>query len=302
MGDPFAIETSGLTRYFGDFCAVSNLNLHVPKGSVYAFIGPNGAGKTTTIRMLLGLIRPDEGHIKLNGVGLSTQRKAALSSVGSIVETPTLYPNLSGRDVLKLSAHLLKIDDDDIENCLDIVNLTASADRLVKTYSLGMRQRLALARSLLGSPKLLILDEPTNGLDPNGMIEIREVIKSLPKRFGTTVLLSSHLLDEIDRMADHCAFINKGTLNFQGAIAELKQRSKTELKVRTSNEKELTSFLSAKNLKYKYRNRTFEISEKFDQHAAEIFLNSLISASISLHHFSLETTSLEDIFLELTQN
>ena len=188
-----AIETAGLSRAFGSVTAVDGVDLQVPEGSVFGFLGPNGAGKTTTIRMLLGLISASAGTVRINGEDLGAARSAALSGVGAIVESPALYPNLTGRDIMAMAARLGGRSSGEAREMIDQVGLTAAANRRVSGYSLGMRQRLALAHAMLGKPRLLILDEPTNGLDPAGIADMRELIRALPRRLGATVFLSSHL-------------------------------------------------------------------------------------------------------------
>ena len=207
-----AIRTDALTRRFGDVLAVDAVDLAVPEGGIYGFLGPNGAGKTTTIRMLLGLLRPDGGHIEVLGRGLAEHRREVLGNVGALVEMPSVYDHLSGRDNLEITRRLLGIDRCHIDRVL--------ADG----YSLGMRQRLGLALALLAEPELLILDEPTNGLDPAGIREMRELIAELPRRHGVTVFLSSHLLSEIELLADHLGIVRQGRLCFEGTPAELRAR------------------------------------------------------------------------------
>ncbi|MCL6627948.1 MAG: ATP-binding cassette domain-containing protein, partial [Alicyclobacillus shizuokensis] len=187
------IETSNLTRRYGKKVSVNNVNLKVPKGSIYGFLGPNGAGKTTTIRMLLGLIRPTSGHIRIFNQDLSKHRMPILRRIGSLVESPSYYGHLSGYENLDVIARLLKVPSKRIDEVLGIVRLTPAAHQTVKGYSLGMKQRLGIAAALLGNPDLLILDEPTNGLDPAGIHEIRTLIKDMPKQHGITVVVSSHL-------------------------------------------------------------------------------------------------------------
>jgi ABC-type multidrug transport system ATPase subunit len=196
--DKFIIETNDLTRRFGSVKAVDGVSLRVPPGSIYGFLGPNGAGKTTTIRMLLGLIRPNAGEVSLFGRSLSEQRLELLRRVGSLVESPSLYPHLTGWENLELIRRMVGGKPSEIEHALAVVRMEDAAHRLVREYSLGMRQRLGLAVALYGQPELLILDEPTNGLDPAGIHEMRELICSLPHE-GLTVFLSSHLLSEVDQ-------------------------------------------------------------------------------------------------------
>lgn len=216
-----AIETDRLTRRFAGRTAVDAVTLQVPMGCVYGFLGPNGAGKTTTMRLLLGLIRPDAGSVKLVGHDLAIARRAALAQVGAFVESPSLYDHLSGRANLGLTRRLLGLPAGEIDRVLELVDLRDAADRRVRDYSLGMKQRLALARAMLGSPKLLLLDEPTNGLDPDGIIAMRTLIRSLPERIGGTVFVSSHLLAEVEQVADHVGVMRDGCLLVQADVKTL---------------------------------------------------------------------------------
>ncbi|MFB5189088.1 ABC transporter ATP-binding protein [Alicyclobacillus fastidiosus] len=218
------IETSGLTRRYGAKLSVDNLNLRVQQGSIFGFLGPNGAGKTTTIRMLLGLIRPTAGTIHIFNQELSKHRKAILRRTGALVESPSYYGHLSGYENLDVIARLLQVPAKRVDEVLAIVRLTSVAKQAVKGYSLGMKQRLGIAAALLGNPDLLILDEPTNGLDPAGIHEIRALIKEMPAQNGITVVVSSHLLSEIDQMATHVGIIDHGKLVFQDSIEKLRAR------------------------------------------------------------------------------
>jgi ABC-2 type transport system ATP-binding protein len=216
-----AIETTQLSKRFRDVTAVDAIDLAVPERSVYGFLGPNGAGKTTTIRLLLGLLRPSGGSARIFGHDVTRERLAALRSVGAIVETPSLYDHLSGRANLEIACTILGLPSQEIDRTLELVGLAEAQRRRVGGYSLGMRQRLALARALLGSPKLLLLDEPTNGLDPDGIQEMRGFIRSLPERTGATVLLSSHLLSEVEQTATHVGMMSRGRLVVQDSLAGL---------------------------------------------------------------------------------
>lgn len=218
------IETSGLTRRYGAKLSVDNLNLRVQQGSIFGFLGPNGAGKTTTIRMLLGLIRPTAGTIHIFNQELSKHRKAILRRTGALVESPSYYGHLSGYENLDVISRLLQVPAKRVDEVLAIVRLTSVAKQAVKGYSLGMKQRLGIAAALLGNPDLLILDEPTNGLDPAGIHEIRALIKEMPAQNGITVVVSSHLLSEIDQMATHVGIIDHGKLVFQDSIEKLRAR------------------------------------------------------------------------------
>ena len=218
----FAIETDGLTKRFGVCTAVSDVALRVPSGSIYGFLGPNGAGKTTTMRLLLGLLRPDAGDVRLLGRSLARERRNALSGVGAFVESPSLYDHLSGQANLDMTRLLLGLPKREVTRVLEIVGLRAAAARRVAGYSLGMKQRLALARALLGTPRLLLLDEPTNGLDPDGIIAMRDLIRSLPERVGATVFVSSHLLAEVERVATVVGLMRGGRLVLQAEIGALR--------------------------------------------------------------------------------
>jgi ABC-2 type transport system ATP-binding protein len=225
-----AIRTRGLTRLFRGGQGVRELDLDVPAGAIYGFLGPNGAGKTTGIRLLLGLLRADAGRIELFGEALDG-RRLALRRVGALVESPSLYRHLSGRDNLEVTRRLLGAPRTRIDAVLARVDLTADADRRVREYSLGMRQRLAIALALLGEPRLLVLDEPSNGLDPAGIVELRQLLRGLATE-GITMFVSSHLLSEIELVATHVGVLQAGRLRFQGRLEELRGRVRPRLRLR----------------------------------------------------------------------
>src|SRR6266849_2951122 len=224
MEPPVRIEE--VWKRYGSMTAVCGLNLSVPPQSVYGFLGPNGAGKSTTIRMVLGLQRPDRGAISLFGRPLAGERIALLRRIGSLVESPSLYLHLTGRENLEVHRRLLGLSKRAVDEALETVDLIPVAGRLVRNYSSGMKQRLGLAQALLGNPELLLLDEPTNGLDPAGIHEVRTLVRDLPKRCGVTVFLSSHLLSEGEQTATHLAIISEGRLKFEGSPEELRMRSR----------------------------------------------------------------------------
>ena len=217
----FAIETKGVTKRFGRRPAVENLDLRVPTGSVFGFLGPNGAGKTTTMRMLLGLLRPNDGSIRIMGRDLAKHREVALTGVGALIESASLYEHLSGRANLDLTRGLLGLPRSEIERVLDVVNMGPVANQRVRAYSMGMKQRLALARAMLGAPRLLLLDEPTNGLDPEGIVAMRKLIRELPDRIGGTVFVSSHLLTEVEQIAQNICLLRGGRLVLEGSVHDL---------------------------------------------------------------------------------
>lgn len=229
----YVIHTQQLTRRFGKREFVKRINLQVPGQQIYGFLGPNGAGKTTTIRMLLGLIKSTSGEIEIFGKKLKDQRMEILKDVGSLVESPAYYAHLSAYRNLEIVTTMRGLPTRRIHEVLDLVRLSKDAYRPVKGYSLGMRQRLGIAMALIANPKLLILDEPTNGLDPSGIQEIRELIMSLPGAYGMTVLVSSHLLSEIEQIATYVGIINQGEMIFQGTMKELTAKSKPQLFIET---------------------------------------------------------------------
>ena len=232
----FAIEVNGLTKRFGDRTALADLDLAVPRRSVFGFLGPNGAGKTTLIRLLLGLTRPSEGSMRLLGEPVPQARQSALARVGAIVEEPHFHRYLTGRENLAVTAAARGQDAHRrIGAVLARVGLSERADDRVKSYSLGMRQRLGVARALLADPELLILDEPTNGLDPAGIHEFRQMIREFVDD-GMTVLLSSHLLDEVEKVADYVAIVDRGQVVLQGSIADLRAESEQTILVSTNDE------------------------------------------------------------------
>lgn len=216
------IETNNLTKSYADFTAVSGINLHIPKGTVYGFLGPNGAGKSTTMKMFLGLTKPTSGIFSIDGKHFPENGVEILKEIGSFIEAPAFYGNLTGYENLDIIRRILGLPKSSVNDALELVGLTQFKNRLAKKYSLGMKQRLGLAGALIGRPPILILDEPTNGLDPVGIHEIRTLIRSLPEQFDCTVLVSSHLLSEIELMADNVGILNHGRLLFEGTLNELK--------------------------------------------------------------------------------
>src|SRR5678815_2402797 len=301
MENNYLIETRGLTRRFGSQRAVDDLNLLVPAAGVYGFLGPNGAGKTTAIRMLLGLIRPNAGVVRLFSESLNCNHHLLLRRVGALVESPSLYPHLTGRENLEVTRRLLGSARNLIELALATVKLTKDADRRVHEYSLGMRQRLGLALALLNNPDLLILDEPTNGLDPAGIHEMRDLIRRLPDEFGVTVFLSSHLLGEVEQIATHIGIINEGSLVFQGTLIELQSKQQTQLTVGVKQLDAATEFLvnTGWNVQ-RCVDDLLNVSTKAPDDAVRIN-KLLVDHGLDVFHLAVSQRSLEDIFLSLTK-
>ena len=243
----YIITTEQLTKKYKNFTSVNHVSLHIRKGSIYGFLGPNGAGKSTTMKMLLGLTAPTKGSFTIDGKQFPQDRIAILKEIGSFIEAPSFYANLTGRENLDIIRRILGLPKADVEDALELVGLTEFGDRLAKQYSLGMKQRLGLAGALLGRPPILILDEPTAvltpqeteklftvmrnmkvrpecvGLDPSGIHEIRNLVKSLPSLYDCTVLISSHMLSEIELIADDIGILNHGRLLFEGSMNDLRQ-------------------------------------------------------------------------------
>ena len=222
----YIITTEQLTKKYKNFTSVNNLSLHVRRGSIYALLGPNGAGKSTTMKMLLGLTAPTKGSFTIDGKQFPGDRLAILRKIGSFIEAPSFYANLTGRENLDVIRRILGLGQNTVEDALELVGLNEFGNRLAKKYSLGMKQRLGLAGALLGRPPILILDEPTNGLDPSGIHEIRNLVKSLPDLYDCSILISSHMLSEIELMADDIGILNHGRLLFEGSLDDLRRSAR----------------------------------------------------------------------------
>ena len=245
---PPTIETQGLKRRFGRHLAVDAVSMTVPERAVYGFLGRNGAGKTTTLKMLLGLIHPSAGEARICGIDVVRDRRAAARNVGSLLEAHGFYANLTGRENLELTRTLLGVPATEVDRVLEVVEMQENARRRVSDYSLGMRQRLGLARSMLGAPPLLVLDEPTNGLDPDGIADMRRFLKQLPDRTGATVLLSSHLLGELEQTASHIGILSEGRLVLEGELSRLKAALTTEIEIGTDDAPRATALISARGV------------------------------------------------------
>ncbi|MDF2921384.1 MAG: bacitracin transporter ATP-binding protein [Paenibacillaceae bacterium] len=292
------IETQGLTKQYGRRRAVNRADLNIRQGDIYGFLGPNGAGKTTTIRMLLGLIRPTEGTVRIFGRDLRKERLDILRKVGSLVESPSYYSHLTAYENLEAQRRILGVDKSRIDEVLAAVRLTKEAKRAVKGYSLGMKQRLGIASSMLGNPKLLILDEPTNGLDPAGIQEIRELIKSMPDQYGMTVLVSSHLLSEIDLMANRVGIIRRGDMVFQDGIEALRARAAGKIRLIVSEPEQANRCISAMGCPVVLEEGRLLLEAADDEMVPRI-VASLVEKGHLIYRVEEVRKSLEDIFLEL---
>ena len=298
MNDGFVIETRALSKHYEQrIVAVDRLNMRVRRGEVYGFLGPNGAGKTTTLRMLLGLVRPTSGSASV--LGARPGSPAGLARVGSLIETPTLYPFLSGRDNLRVLARYAGVPETRIDAVLAEVELTARAGDRFSTYSLGMKQRLGIAAALLKDPELLILDEPTNGMDPAGMAEMRAFIRGLGQG-RRTVLLSSHLMSEVEQICDRVGVISRGTLVGEGTVDELRGRESLWVRAEPLEQAERL----VENIRGVDEVARIDGGLRIgvEPAAASAINRALVEAGIAVAELRPERASLEKVFLELTQD
>lgn len=294
-----AIETVGLTYNFGAQTVVKNLSLQVPIGSIYGFLGPNGAGKTTTIKILLNLLKSPSDQVFIFGKDINTHRIASLKRMGALVEQPAIYGHLTGKENLVNRCLLLGIKKSKVAEMLTIVGLTDAADKKAGKYSLGMKQRLGIALALVSDPELLLLDEPTNGLDPNGIIEIRNLMIDLTTKHNKTILVSSHLLAEIERTATHVGIINKGELLFQGTISDLHNLSKPTIKIETDHAEKTAALLAEVSEIIEQKENTTTIIFKSREDMANIN-TLLVQNGIKVYTIGIERKDLENLFLDIT--
>ena len=292
------VATDNLSKEYDGVYRVQELDIRIKEGDIYGFLGPNGAGKSTTMKMLLGLVKPTSGTIEIMGKPFNEKnRRDILSSVGSLIESPSYYGHLTGRENMEIIRRLLDLPKKNIEEAVHIVRMENQMEKKVKNYSLGMKQRLGIAMALARFPKLLILDEPTNGLDPAGIEEMRELIKMLPKQYGMTVMISSHILSEIDQMATVVGIINQGCLIFQERMSVLDMQREPQIILRTSDNNHAFQLLKKANPQ-----RTtdgLQIGALTDEQTGAV-VQCLCSNGISVYRVEEHRESLEDIFLDLT--
>jgi ABC-2 type transport system ATP-binding protein len=295
------IKITDLDFYFKDFKALDGVNLNVPKGSIYGFLGPNGAGKTTTIRILLDLFRPSSGQVEVFGKPISQDRDNILGKVGALIENPSIYKHLTGRQNLEVIRRMTSTSKSRIDEVLEIVRLKDNADKKAKNYSLGMCQRLGLASALLTDPELLILDEPTNGLDPSGIIEMRELIQELNKNHGKTIFLSSHMLSEIEKLVTDVAIIDQGKILYEGKLKGLQDgNNSNELTIELDNVEAASTVI--KNLNFtvsSINNNSIILAIQSREEIAKIN-KALVGNGIEVYQLKAEDENLESIFLNIT--
>jgi lantibiotic transport system ATP-binding protein len=299
----FVIETNNLSFGFSKKnSTLKNINLKVERGSIYGFLGPNGAGKTTTIRLLLGLLPDPNNSVFLFNQNFLQNRVQCLSKTGALIEQPSLYEHLSGFDNLEITRQLRKIPKERINDVLQTVRLSEAAFKKVKAYSLGMKQRLGIALALLPEPELLILDEPVNGLDPSGIMEMRELLQTINKKYNTTIFLSSHLISEVEKIVTHIGIINMGEMLFQGTINDLYNLQKNELKVRIKTDNpELAVTLLKASYSIVDHEDTLDIIIQSTKEVNDI-IHLLINNNVKVYEAVTDSKNLEQIFLSMTQS
>ena len=299
---PYILQTNNLTKTIGGKDLVKNVNLHIKKGEIYGFLGPNGAGKTTVMKMITNLWKPTGGNIEIFGETLTPQSYEVLKRMGSIIEFPTFYNHMTGYENLKLHCEYMGYyKHGSIENALDMLDLTDAAQKPVKNYSLGMKERLGIARAILCKPELLILDEPTNGLDPAGMKQIRDLLKTLCEEYGITIMVSSHILSEIESIADTIGVINHGMMIKEIGMKEIEEMSLAYIELTVANPKKAAYVLSDKlgisNFKI-IENNTIRI---YDQHISAQELSKVMALNdVEVMALGKQSETLEDYFLKMT--
>lgn len=302
MSTSAIIQTSGLTYHFNkQQKTLDDINLKVEKGSIYGFLGPNGAGKTTTLRLLLGLLKKQQGSIQLFGREFDQHRLESLKNIGSLIEQPSLYGHLTAKENLEVYRKIYGASKERISSVLQLVGLTSTGKKKAKQFSLGMKQRLSIAIALLHNPELLILDEPTNGLDPNGIIETRELIKKLNRENGVTIIVSSHILAEVERMATHVGIIHKGKLLFQGTLSELQNMKDQQsfIQIDTSDNTAALQLLQEQGAQMRNGYVTLPFREKT---ATAAINRELVSCNIDVYLLQPQQNDLEQLFIDITSN
>jgi len=297
----YILETSNLVKIYESNNVVDSISLHIEKGKIYGLLGENGAGKTTTIRMIMGLLKPTSGDVYIFGNKLDINNRSFLGNVGAIIEYPGFYGNLSANDNLKISSNYMGVKDSKaIDRVLNIVNLQNVQHQKVKNFSLGMKQRLGIARSLLHNPDLLLLDEPTNGLDPAGIKEIRELLIELAKEHQKTILVSSHILSEVQQLADNIGIIHEGRLLEESSMNKLEDKFEKYIRIKVNNINKCIEILkeNVQHLDYRLSNTDILINH-FEGNTAE--LNKLLNfAGIDVYEIVTVKQTLEDYFMQIT--
>lgn len=297
------LSLQGVTLRYGKLTALDSVDLAIPPGAIYGFLGPNGAGKTTAIRCAMGLLTPQSGRVEIGGHDLKRNRRQALASVGAVIETPALFPNLTGRENLDVTRRLIGARPAQIDKALELVDMRDAAKRRVGHYSLGMKQRMGLARALLAEPRLLILDEPTNGLDPAGIRDMRALIRDLPARTGATIFMSSHLLSEVEQIATHVGLLQYGRVLFDGSLDELSRQQTPRLIVEASPPEAAETVIAGAGFDNVIREGdrfTLADADALTPERAAALNAALHAAGCAVSELRLERADLETTFMTLT--
>lgn len=299
---PYILQTNNLTKTIGRKDLVKNVNLHIKKGEIYGFLGPNGAGKTTVMKMITNLWKPTNGNIEIFGETLTHKSYEVLKRMGNIIEFPTFYNHMTGYENLRLHCEYMGYyNHGSIENALDILHLTEASQKPVKNYSLGMKERLAIARAILCKPELLILDEPTNGLDPAGMKQIRDLLKTLCEEYGITIMVSSHILSEIESIADTIGVINHGMMMKEIGMKEMEEMSLTYTELTVVNAKKAAYVLSEKLGLSNFKIIENNMIRIYDQHVSMQELSKVLALNdVEVMALGKQSETLEDYFLKIT--
>ncbi len=299
MSEKKLLSIENLHKSFGDFKAVNSISLNVHKGDIYGFLGPNGAGKSTTIRMILGLIQPDNGSIQINGENILGKKRNYLNSIGALIERPDFYKNLSAYENLKILFKLSSLSNKHkIKEVLEEVGLYEKKDQKVGGYSQGMKQRLGIAQTLLHEPSLIILDEPSNGLDPQGQVDMRNLILKINQSMGITIIISSHILSEIEKIANRMIVINKGKKIVEGNVTQMMNNDVMKVSFKSDNQEDLISFLNEEKLDFKINNDNIIVPVNEDDISQ--LINRITSNKINLKEVK-QLRTLEELFLDLTK-
>lgn len=292
------LEIESLQKSFGSFKAVNNISLHVNKGDIYGFLGPNGAGKSTTLRMVLGLIKPDHGKIFINKKNISGRNRNFLNDIGALIEKPDFYKNLSALDNLKILFKMSQLQNENrIYEVLNEVNLWDKRNQKVGGYSQGMKQRLGIAQSLLHQPSLIILDEPSNGLDPQGQSDMRDLILRINKEMQITIIISSHILSEIEKIANRMVVINKGVKVLEGNVKNLMEKELLKVSFKTNSPDQLSHFFSQEGITYEFRNNY--IIALINEEKISDVIEKIVRKKITFSEVK-QMRTLEELFLGLT--
>lgn len=291
------LDINNLCKNFGDFTAVNNISLHVNKGDIYGFLGPNGAGKSTTLRMVLGLIKPSNGEILINGENISGSKRKYLNSIGALIEKPDFYKNLSAFDNLKILYKMSRLKNiNKIKDVLNEVDLWDKRNQKIGGFSQGMKQRLGIAQTLIHDPSLIILDEPSNGLDPQGQADMRSLILKINKEMGITVIISSHILSEIEKISNRMVVINNGQKIVEGNVQELMQNELLKVSFKSNDLQLIGDFLNNKKIQFEIKNDS--IIAQINQENIPVILKQMVESNISISEAK-QMRTLEELFLGL---